>query len=335
MPRRRSRRRRRPRPGRPATVPVAARAAASRCLAIESDAEADYVLGAKDYGIPVVIGPRRQPLRAQARRATPRPRARRRDVGRDREIAIVVGAHGCCEEVRTLLRAGRGEMTNETRSLLKPGVVRDVYRLGGTLLAAIALGSEAREAFLHEQTVYLVTRRRRDRAVHPRRRPGLSAVRTPGRSASRSDVRGSVPAIIWRPVSRPPARPTRRAASRGCTRPIRRRCSWPCTPGCAPRRRGDRAGAVRGTVADADARHAPDDVRRAGRAGRGRPGAPTRAMRRCSAARTAKLMSQAASATTASWLQGEERDAAGAPGPGRGDRRAAVRRRAAPARRRW
>ena len=48
-------------------------------------------------------------------------------------------------------------MTNETRSLLKLGVVRDVYRIGGTLLAAMALGSEAREAFLHEQTVYLVT----------------------------------------------------------------------------------------------------------------------------------------------------------------------------------
>ncbi|MEJ7824063.1 MAG: hypothetical protein WKF48_01465 [Solirubrobacteraceae bacterium] len=48
-------------------------------------------------------------------------------------------------------------MTNETRSLLKLGVVRDVYRIGGTLIAAMALGSQAREAFLHERVVYLVT----------------------------------------------------------------------------------------------------------------------------------------------------------------------------------
>lgn len=36
-------------------------------------------------------------------------------------------------------------------------MVRDVYRIGGTLLAAVALGSAATEAFLHEQTVYLIT----------------------------------------------------------------------------------------------------------------------------------------------------------------------------------
>jgi hypothetical protein len=48
-------------------------------------------------------------------------------------------------------------MTSETRSLLKLGVVRDVYRIGGTLIAAMALGSPAREAFLHDRVVYLVT----------------------------------------------------------------------------------------------------------------------------------------------------------------------------------
>jgi len=71
-------------------------------------------------------------------------------------IAIVVAAHGEREQLRTLLRAGRGEVRNETRALLKLGVVRDVYRIGGTLLAAAALGSDACEAVLHEQTVYLV-----------------------------------------------------------------------------------------------------------------------------------------------------------------------------------
>ncbi|MDX6682636.1 MAG: hypothetical protein QOG94_2675 [Solirubrobacteraceae bacterium] len=126
-------------------------------LAIESDADADYVLRAKDYGIPVAIGPGGSRF-ALKRVALGRARALAAVTSDEvANIAIVVGAHGCCEGVRTLLRAGRGEMTNETRSLLKLGVVRDVYRIGGTLLAAIALGSEAREAFLHDQTVYLVT----------------------------------------------------------------------------------------------------------------------------------------------------------------------------------
>jgi Trk K+ transport system NAD-binding subunit len=127
-------------------------------IAIESDPEADYVLRAKDYGIPVVIGPGGSRF-VLKRVALDRARALAAVTSDEvANIAIVVGAHGCCEGVRTLLRAGRGEMTNETRSLLKLGVVRDVYRIGGTLLAAIALGSEAREAFLHDQTVYLVTR---------------------------------------------------------------------------------------------------------------------------------------------------------------------------------
>jgi Trk K+ transport system NAD-binding subunit len=126
-------------------------------LAIESNPAADYVLRAKDYGIPVVIGPGGSRF-VLKRVALPRARALAAVTSDEIEnIAIVVGAHGCREDLRTLLRAGRGEMTNETRSLLKLGVVRDVYRIGGTLLAAIALGSQAREAFLHEQTVYLVT----------------------------------------------------------------------------------------------------------------------------------------------------------------------------------
>jgi Trk K+ transport system NAD-binding subunit len=127
-------------------------------LAIESSAEADYVLRAKDDGIPVVIGPggsRFVLKRLALERARSLAAVTSDEVA---NIAIVVGAHGCCEDVRTVLRAGRGEMTNETRSLLKLGVVRDVYRIGGTLLAAVALGSQATEAFLYEHVVYLVTR---------------------------------------------------------------------------------------------------------------------------------------------------------------------------------
>lgn len=125
-------------------------------VAIESNPDVDYVARAKNYGIPVVIGSgssgfvlRRVSLRhARALAAVTSDEVE--------NIAIVAAAHGEREQLRTLLRAGRGEVRNETRALLKLGVVRDVYRIGGTLLAAAALGSDACEAFLHEQTVYLV-----------------------------------------------------------------------------------------------------------------------------------------------------------------------------------
>jgi voltage-gated potassium channel Kch len=126
-------------------------------LAIESNRHADYIARAKDYGIPVVVG-RGGSLHLLKRVSTSRARALAAVTSDEIEnIAIVVSALTCRGDLRTLLRAGRGEMMSETRSLLKLGVVRDVYRIGGTLIAAMALGSPAREAFLHDKVVYLVS----------------------------------------------------------------------------------------------------------------------------------------------------------------------------------
>jgi hypothetical protein len=76
----------------------------------------------------------------------------------------VVAALAVREDLPTLLRAGSGDVTDETRALFRIGVVRDVYLVGGTLLAAAALGSRASEAFLYEKTVYIT---RADSAVEP------------------------------------------------------------------------------------------------------------------------------------------------------------------------
>jgi len=43
-----------------------------------------------------------------------------------------------------------------TQSLFQVGVVRDVNRMGGTALAAVALGQDARQAFPYEGMMYLV-----------------------------------------------------------------------------------------------------------------------------------------------------------------------------------
>ena len=125
-------------------------------LVVEDDPGNLHVKRAKDYGIPIVLG-----------RGGSRFLLKRLSLGRARALAavtsdevknisIVVAALGMREDLRTLLRAGRGDVVNETSSLFKIGVVRDVYRIGGTLLAAAALGSAATEAFLHEETVYLM-----------------------------------------------------------------------------------------------------------------------------------------------------------------------------------
>ncbi len=125
-------------------------------LAVDRDPDNNHVNRAKEYGIPIVLG-----------RGGSRFLLRRLSLGRARALAavtsdevenisVVVAALGMRDDLRTLLRAGRGDVVNETSSLFKIGVVRDVYRIGGTLLAAAALGSPATEAFLSEQTVYLI-----------------------------------------------------------------------------------------------------------------------------------------------------------------------------------
>jgi hypothetical protein len=57
------------------------------------------------------------------------------------------------DDLNIALRAGDGDATSETRSLFGIGVVRDVYHIAGTALAAVALGYEADWAFPQEGTL--------------------------------------------------------------------------------------------------------------------------------------------------------------------------------------
>jgi voltage-gated potassium channel Kch len=126
-------------------------------VTVDRDPDNYNVARAKDYGLPVAIGQGGSRFLLK-RLALERARALAAVTDNALEnIAVVVTALALQEDLRTLLRAGRGDVSNETRSLFQIGVVRDPYRIGGTLLAAAALGSDARDAFLHEQTVYLVT----------------------------------------------------------------------------------------------------------------------------------------------------------------------------------
>jgi Trk K+ transport system NAD-binding subunit len=124
--------------------------------AIELDPDADNIRRARQYGIPVVIG--RGSSRAVLNRLSlERARALAAVTSDEIEnIAAAVAGLAIRSNLRTVLRAGGGDVLDETRALFRIGAVRDVYRIGGTVLAAAALGSSANEAFLAQDTVWLV-----------------------------------------------------------------------------------------------------------------------------------------------------------------------------------
>jgi Trk K+ transport system NAD-binding subunit len=58
-------------------------------------------------------------------------------------ISIAMAARSVNADLRVVLRAGDGRVANETRSLFRIGLVRDVHRIAAALIAARATGSEA------------------------------------------------------------------------------------------------------------------------------------------------------------------------------------------------
>jgi len=125
-------------------------------VAVERDPEIDNIRRARQYGVPVVIG-----------RGSSRAVLRRLSLGRARAIAavtsdeienvaVVVAGLAMRGSLRTVLRAGNGDVLDETRALFRVGAVRDVYRISGALLAAGALGSSAEEAFAIDDTVWVI-----------------------------------------------------------------------------------------------------------------------------------------------------------------------------------
>jgi TrkA family protein len=125
-------------------------------VAIEQNPDAKNVPRAKDERLPVVIGSGAS-QRVLRRLSIHGARALAAVTSDEVEnIAIAVAARGIRDDLNIALRAGDGDATSETQSLFQIGVVRDVYRIAGTALAAVALGYNAHEAFPYEGTLYLV-----------------------------------------------------------------------------------------------------------------------------------------------------------------------------------
>ncbi|MGI8903245.1 MAG: NAD-binding protein [Solirubrobacteraceae bacterium] len=125
-------------------------------VAVERDPAADNIQRATQYDVPVVIGSG-ESAAVLGRLSLGRARALAAVTSDEVEnISSAMAALAVSEELRTVLRAGSGDVMDETRALFRIGAVRDVYRIGGTVLAAAALGSPAEEAFVADDTVWVI-----------------------------------------------------------------------------------------------------------------------------------------------------------------------------------
>lgn len=132
------------------------RAAGVRVVGVDLDADGEDVGRAREHGIAVVIGRGADPSLLR-RLSLPRARALAAVTSDDLEnLQIAMAARSIAAELPIVLRAGEGDMAEQTRSFLGLGVVRDVHQLAAALLAARSVGSPARAVLSHEDEAHLV-----------------------------------------------------------------------------------------------------------------------------------------------------------------------------------
>ncbi|MGI8595240.1 MAG: NAD-binding protein [Solirubrobacteraceae bacterium] len=112
-------------------------------VAVDDREHGEHVSFARERGLPVVIGRGGDPslLRGLSlEHALALAAVTDDDL---QNISIAMAARAVNPDMRVVLRAGDGRLANETRSLFRVGVVRDVHRIAAALLAAQATGSAA------------------------------------------------------------------------------------------------------------------------------------------------------------------------------------------------
>ena len=125
-------------------------------VAVDDREEGENVGMARELGLPVVVG-RGADLSLLRRLSLSRAVALAAVTADDLEnISIAMAARAIAPDLRVVLRAGDGRLANETRSLFRIGVVRDVHRIAAVLLAAHATGSAARSVICHDDDAYLL-----------------------------------------------------------------------------------------------------------------------------------------------------------------------------------
>ncbi len=112
-------------------------------VAVDDREEGEHVGFGRERGLPVVIGRGADPslLRGLSlENALALAAVTDDDL---QNISIAMAARAVNPNMRIVVRAGDGRLANETRSLFRIGVVRDVHRIAAAMLAAQATGSAA------------------------------------------------------------------------------------------------------------------------------------------------------------------------------------------------
>ena len=125
-------------------------------VAVDTEAEGENVGYAKRVKLPVVIGRGANPAvlrRLRLDRARSVAAVTPDDL---RNIEAAMAARSSDSGLRVVLRAGDGEITDETRSLERIGHVLDVHRLGAAFIAGLALGKDARSVAVRDGRPYLL-----------------------------------------------------------------------------------------------------------------------------------------------------------------------------------
>ena len=111
-------------------------------VAVDTESEGENVGFARREKLPVVIGRGANPDVLE-RLSLPRARSLAAVTAIDlRNIEAAVATRAIDEDLNIVLRAGDGELADETRSLERLGSVIDVHRLAAVFIAALALGKE-------------------------------------------------------------------------------------------------------------------------------------------------------------------------------------------------
>ena len=119
-------------------------------VAVDADEDAETVGLARRLQIPVVIGRAANPELLR-RLSLDTARAFAAVTNEDlANIESAMTARSLNPDLRVVLRAGDGDVSEETRSLARIGHVVDVHRLGAAYIAGVALGSEADSVALRD-----------------------------------------------------------------------------------------------------------------------------------------------------------------------------------------
>ena len=125
-------------------------------VAVDDQEEGENVGKAREAGLPVVIGRGADPSLLK-RLSLGKAQALAAVTDDDVEnLSIGIAALSLEEDTRLVLRVGDGRLANETRSLFKIGLVRDVHRISASLIAAQAVGDPASRVLCHDEDTHLV-----------------------------------------------------------------------------------------------------------------------------------------------------------------------------------